>query len=98
MERRGAMEVKYERCGGIDVHKKSLVACVIVPGTEGQVLKAKRSFGTRSEDLLELSTGRKEYEVTTIAIESTGVYWKGGATGGETSLRFGWSIRSISRS
>ncbi len=71
------MEVKYERCCGIDVHKKSLVACVIVPGAEGQVLKAKHSFGTMSEDLLELSTWLKEYEVTTIAIESTGVYWKG---------------------
>jgi transposase len=71
------MEVKYERCCGIDVHKKSIVACVIVPGAEGQVLKVKRSFGTMSEELLELAEWLKEYEVTTIAVESTGVYWKG---------------------
>ncbi len=70
------MEVKYERCGGIDVHKKSVTACVIVPGAEGQVLKVKRSFGTMSEDLGELSGWLKEYQVTAIAMESTGVFWK----------------------
>jgi transposase len=71
------MEVKYERCCGIDVHKQSLTACAIVPGAHGQVLKVKRSFGTMSEDLLELSAWLKEQAVTTIALESTGVYWKG---------------------
>ncbi len=71
------MEVKYERCCGIDVHKKSITACAIVPGAQGQVLKVKRSFGTMSEDLLELSAWLTEHGVTTIALESTGVYWKG---------------------
>jgi transposase len=70
------MEVKYERCSGIDVHKANVVACVIVPGEAGEVLKVKRSFGTMSEELQALSEWLKNYGVTTIAIESTGVYWK----------------------
>ena len=70
------MEVKYERCCGIDVHKKSVTACAIVPGAEGQVLKVKRSFGTLSEELAELSAWLKDYQITTVAVESTGVYWK----------------------
>ena len=71
------MEVKYERCCGIDVHKKSLTACVIIPGADGQLVKAKRSFGTMSEELGALAVWLKDYAVTTVAIESTGVYWKG---------------------
>ena len=70
------MEVKYERCGGIDVHKKTVVACVIIPGADGQVVKNKRSFGTMSEDLQALSSWLKDYGVTPVAMDSTGVYWK----------------------
>ncbi len=68
------MEVKYERCCGIDVHKQRITACAIVPGASGQVVKVKRSFGTMSEDLLELAAWLKEQGVTTIVLESTGVY------------------------
>jgi transposase len=70
------MEVKYARCSGIDVHKKTVVACAIVPGREGQVVKVKRSFGTVSDELEALSAWLKGQGVTTVAIESTGVYWK----------------------
>ena len=70
------MEVRYERCSGIDVHKTSVVACAIVPGPEGQVVKVKRSFGTMSEELAAMSAWLKTMGVTTVAIESTGVYWK----------------------
>jgi transposase len=70
------MEVKYERCCGIDVHKKSIVACVIVPGADGQLVKITRGFGTMSDDLLGLSVWLKEHGVTTVALESTGVFWK----------------------
>ncbi len=66
------MEVKYERCSGIDVHKKSVVACAIVPGPDGQVVKVKQSFGTMREELEALSAWLKEYGITTVAIESTG--------------------------
>jgi transposase len=71
------MEVKYERCAGIDIHKKNMTVCAIVPGEAGQILKVRQSFGTLSEDLHTLSAWLKEQGVTTIALESTGVYWKG---------------------
>ncbi len=40
------MQVVYERCCGIDVHKQTVVACVIVPGPDGQPLKETRTFAT----------------------------------------------------
>ena len=70
------MEVKYERCCGIDVHKKSVVACVIVPGADGQPVKETRTFDTMTEDLEALSRWLSESGVTHVAMESTGVYWK----------------------
>lgn len=70
------MEVKYERCCGIDVHKQSLTACVIAPDADGHVAKVKRSFGTMSDDLKGLAAWLQEWQVTTVALESTGVYWK----------------------
>ncbi len=65
------MEVIYERCCGLDIHKKSVVACVIVPGA-----KELRTFGTMTADLLELSDWLRDKRVTHVAMESTGVYWK----------------------
>ena len=65
------MEVVYERCCGLDVHKKSVVACVITP--EGQRV---RRFGTMTKDLLTLAKWLAEHRVTHVAMESTGVYWK----------------------
>ncbi len=65
------MRVLYPRCCGIDVHKKSVVACVITP--EG---RETRTFGTMTADLLELADWLLEKGVTHVAMESTGVYWK----------------------
>lgn len=65
------MEVLYERCCGLDVHKKVMVACVITP--EG---KETRSFGTMTGDLLELVDWLVSKGCTHVAMESTGVYWK----------------------
>ena len=41
------MNVVYERCCGIDVHKQSVVACAIVPGPDGQAVKGTRTFWSR---------------------------------------------------
>ncbi len=65
------MEVTYERCAGLDVHKKTVTACVITP--EG---KGTRGFGTMTPDLLKLADWLLECGVTHAAMESTGVYWK----------------------
>lgn len=69
------MEVVHRRCAGLDVHKESVVACVrIVQGRE--VKREVRTFGTTTVELLALSAWLAEHEVTHIAMEATGVYWK----------------------
>jgi transposase len=70
------MDVVYPRCCGLDIHKKTVVACVIVPGDGGQPRKAVRTFGTMTADLLELSDWLGAQGVTHAAMESTGPYWK----------------------
>ncbi|MDQ0286817.1 transposase [Desulfofundulus luciae] len=65
------MQVIYERCCGLDVHKKSVTACIITP--EG---KETRTFGTMTRELLEMISWLEAKGVTHVAMESTGVYWK----------------------
>jgi transposase len=69
------MDVVYPRCSGLDVHKKTVVACVIVPGAKGKPQKTIRTFGTMTADLLALGDWLAEQDVTHVAMESTGVYW-----------------------
>jgi transposase len=70
------MEVIYPRCCGLDVHKRSVVACLITPGADGAPVKAVRTFGTMTEDLLALSDWLATAGCTHVALESTGVFWK----------------------
>ncbi len=70
------MEVMYERCCGLDVHKRTVVACLVLPGPDGQPRKQVRTFGTVTEEILQLSDWLAESGVTHVAMESTGVYWK----------------------
>lgn len=70
------MQVVYERCCGIDVHKQTVVACAIVPGTAGEPVKETRTFATLSGDLEALAGWLRGLGVTHVAMESTGVYWK----------------------
>lgn len=65
------MEVVYECCCGLDVHAKTVVACVITKGR-----KEIRTFATMTEDLLQLGDWLTSEGCTHVAIESTGVYWK----------------------
>ena len=58
------------------MHKKSVVACLIVAGADGEPKKEIRTFGTMTEDLLELSDWLAAAGCTHVAMESTGVYWK----------------------
>lgn len=69
------MEVKYERCCGLDIHKRSISACCILPGEQGPQ-KELRSFGTLTDDLLGLADWLSERGVSHVAMESTGSYWK----------------------
>ena len=65
------MEVVYKQCCGLDVHQKSVVAFGTMP--KG---KESRTFGTMTQDLLELSDWLVSCGVTHVAMESTGVLWK----------------------
>lgn len=70
------MEVVYPRCCGLDLHKRTLTACLITPGPHGQPHKTLRTFGTMTPDLLALADWLAEAGCTHVAMESTGVYWK----------------------
>lgn len=70
------MRVVHERCAGLDVHKKSVVACRIVPDGKGAWQSEIRTFKTMTSDLLQLADWLAQVEVSHVAMESTGVYWK----------------------
>ena len=70
------MEVVYERCAGLDVHKKSVTACRITPAAGRGWQKERRRFGTMTDELLRLADWLRAGQVTVVAMESTGVYWK----------------------
>src|SRR5215211_1873181 len=74
--RTSAMDVVYERCCGLDVHKTSVVACLLISRSAGEPVRTVRTFGTMTEDLLALSDWLAEANCTHVAMESTGVYWK----------------------
>jgi transposase len=60
----------------VDVHKASVVACVIAPSAGGAPCKEVRPFGTMTADLLQLVDWLVEAGCTAVAMESTGSYWK----------------------
>ena len=65
------MDVVVERCCGLDVHKKNVVACVRTP--EGEQV---RTFGTMTGQVLRLLDWLQRERVSEVAMESTGSYWK----------------------
>jgi transposase len=70
------MQVVYERCCGLDIHKKTVVACVMITHPDGTVQRRVRTFATMTADLLALSDWLRGWGVTHVAMESTGVYWQ----------------------
>jgi len=70
------MEILYTRCCGLDVHKRSVVACLLTPGEGGQPTKELRSFGTMTAELWALADWLAAAGCTHVAMEATGVYWK----------------------
>lgn len=70
------MEIVHKACAGLDVHKKTVVAAIIVAGERGELRKEVRTFGTMTSDLLALSDWLMACEVSHAAMESTGEYWK----------------------
>ena len=69
------MEVIHPRCGGLDVHKETVVACVRL-ASGGKVTREVRTFETTTSGLLLLLAWLTEHGCTHVAMEATGVYWK----------------------
>jgi transposase len=70
------MDVLHRCCAGLDVHQKTVVACVRRVTPSGEVDQPVRTFGTMTDELIALAGWLAEAGVVHIAMESTGVYWK----------------------
>ncbi len=70
------MQIVYERCAGLDVHKKSVVACLITPAANGERRKERQTFSTMTPDLVRLREWLKDQQCSQVAMESTGVFWR----------------------
>lgn len=70
------MRIVYQRCCGMDVHKDSVTACVLLIDEYGEWRSEKRKFRTMTRDLREMATWLASLLVEAIAMEATGVYWK----------------------
>jgi transposase len=89
------MNLVYERCAGLDVHKRNVVVCANIPDAQGQRRKERQMFSTMTPDLLRLRQWLKDLEVTHVAMEkvrqATGnrslTCWKG-------IWRYWWSMLS----
>ena len=66
----------YPRCCGLEVHKRSVVACLLVRDERGRRQKEVRTFSTMTDDLLRLADWLQQAGCTAVAMESSGVYWK----------------------
>lgn len=69
------MKILYRRCAGLDVHKKSISACIRMRVHSHKVELKTAEFGTVTRELERLRDWLKEHKVKHIAMESTGVYW-----------------------
>jgi transposase len=70
------MQIIHTRCCGLDVHKRTVVACLRIIGEAGRLVRTTRTFGTTTGELEGLRRWLKEAGCSHVAMESTGVYWK----------------------
>jgi transposase len=70
------MDIVHHCCAGIDVHKKTIVICVLTSPTTGSPTRVLRTFSTLPPDLQRARDWLISQQVTHVAMESTGVYWK----------------------
>ena len=71
-----SLTVLYACCAGLDVHKKTVVACLLLTAPNGRVSKQVRTFATTTAGLRMLADWLASHAVTHVAMESTGVYWR----------------------
>jgi len=68
--------VLYWCCAGLDVHKKTVVACLMLTAASGKVSREVRTFATTTVGLQQLADWLASQGVTHVAMESTGIYWR----------------------
>ncbi len=70
------MDIMFERCAGIDVHKRTVVVCRLTCDAQGRRVAETQTFGTTTSELLRLSDWLTEGGCTHVGLESTGEFWK----------------------
>ena len=70
------MDVITECVAGLDLHKDSIVACVLRGAPTGPITREVRTFGTTTRELLDLREWLEACAVATVAMEATGIYWR----------------------
>src|SRR5215472_8134805 len=70
------MQLVSERCAGLDVHKKTVVACLLIAEPNGPPRKERQTISRMTPDLLRLRDWLLAQGCTQVAMESTGVFWK----------------------
>ncbi len=68
------MDMVIERACGLDVHQKTIAACVQIESSEKT--REVKTFGTTTLGLESLKSWLIERNATHVAMESTGIYWK----------------------
>jgi transposase len=69
------MKVEHRCCAGLDVHKRSVVACVLKGEPGQEAVSESKSFGTTTAEVMEMLEWLKEQGVSHVAMEATGNYW-----------------------
>jgi transposase len=70
------MSVLYPQCAGLDVHKETVVACVMLTSASGKVSREVRTFATTTVGLQTMAQWLESFGVTHVGMESTGIYWR----------------------
>src|SRR5947208_5225760 len=70
------ISVLYACCAGLDVHKATVVACLMLTTASGKVKREVRTFATTTRGLQDLAQWLVSQGVTHVAMESTGIYWR----------------------
>jgi transposase len=70
------MEIVTARCAGLDVHKKTVMGCIRSPSPDGGRTENIREFSTFTRDLRSLGDWLVAHDITQVAMEATGSYWK----------------------
>jgi transposase len=70
------MRVLHERCCGLDIHKRFVVACLLTTSVDGTVHKEVRTYSAMTNDLLALADWLRAEDCGPVVMESTGSYWR----------------------